>query len=137
MAIDIKQPPKSGGLMGSKAFRVTAGTLTGGPGGAAMALAGDSAGGRAIGTYNSFKSQPAQEPQQQQDNPFIMTKQSEEMPDTPMQRRYQSLQTDPASSVENGLAALRDPSVPDHVRQQYAEPLLRAKYYGRSSGGIA
>lgn len=50
--------------------------------------------------------------------------------DSAIGRRLSVSQSDPQAAVMDALAALRDPSVPDYIRQAYVEPLLMAKHFG-------
>lgn len=47
-----------------------------------------------------------------------------------IQRRLDMAKADKQATLHGALGALKDPSVPDYVREAYAEPLLRAKYFG-------
>lgn len=54
--------------------------------------------------------------------------------DNPMSRRLGLMDQDPEASIYDGLDALKDPSIPSWMRQQYAEPLLRAKHFKIGQG---
>lgn len=43
-------------------------------------------------------------------------------------RRIGLMNSDPLGTVGQGLEALRDPSLPDSLRQSYAQPLLELKW---------
>jgi hypothetical protein len=124
------------GLMGSKAFKVGMGFFTGGPVGAGMALLPDNGLGGAAKVAHSagaFSGGAAAAPS------------APKMPigniadnaagENAIGRALKARQGNPDMQVQQGLVALQDPSVPDEIRKAYAEPLLRAKYYGGRSVG--
>lgn len=53
----------------------------------------------------------------------------------PMDTKMKSMQQDPMGMTNEALAMLKDPSIPQDIRDQYAAPLLKYKYYGNK--GIA
>lgn len=57
----------------------------------------------------------------------------DETPYSPVKSRMDAMSSDPKTTVMAGLNALNDPSVPQEMRSMYAEPLLRAKHYGRTA----
>lgn len=144
MPVKIAQGPRQTGFMDSKAFKVGMGFATGGPVGAAMALAGSSnpglgAIGRAVGAAGGGgeSNGPVEMEAPQAINPNQATQQMQQQqnqqmqaqPDSPVARAIQARTTDPKFAVMDGLSALEDPSVPDYIRQEYAQPLLMAKHY--------
>lgn len=137
MAVQIGSFKPSGGLMGSKAFKVAQGYASGGPGGGALALAGanNPALGQAAGIAGVGRSSPLlPSTQSLTPNPMGEVSTPPQAPAQPvgptsaLEKRYAALSQDPQSVIAGGLAALRDPSVPQELRDAYAEPLLRAKY---------
>lgn len=127
MAVKISTYNPGTGVLGSKAFSAGMGFVTGGPVGAAAALAGSGnpAMGRALGAAKMAMGQApdAEEPEEE-----IQRGDVPEPPADPMQRRMDQLSQQPTHVIQRGLEALNDPSTPDYIKQQYAEPLLRAKY---------
>lgn len=116
MATGISKYEGSKGLLGSKAFSLGVGALTGGGSlGATGAIAGGGLKGAALGAAGAAS--PA-------------VKAMTGAADSAIGRRVLGLKADPAVAVEEGLSALKDPSVPDAVRQDLAPKLLQAKYYG-------
>lgn len=138
----IKQLPPSQGILGSKALGVGLGFATGGPAGAALALASENnpaiskiakLGGMA-GSGGSATSEVAEG----STNPVSDTLQSPNIGDgfrqdqSPMGRRL-SLSTvdDPKRIIQDGLDALWHADVSPEMRADIAVPLLQAKHYGK------
>lgn len=121
----INQPKSGGGLMGSKAFGVGLGVATGNP----VAVAGALTQGSPAGNIGSIGSKIGGM------MPSSMDASTE--PYNPIQSRLEAQAQNPTMAINQGLNALKDPAVPDYVRQQYAEPLLRAKYKLNGGGGLA
>lgn len=116
MATEIAKYQGSAGILGSKAFKIGVGALTGGGTlGATGAVAGGGLKGAALGAAGAA-------------SPTVGAVTG--AADSAIGRRVLGLKADPVSAVEEGLAALKDPSTPDAVRQEYAPKLLQAKYYG-------
>jgi hypothetical protein len=125
MAVKIGAP--QGGAGGGKGMAIGMGLVTGGLKGAGQALL-QSGNPKAAGLINRVEGfgkalEPAalkgQDPQTDAYTPPAASA---------IDRRFQTLSSDPQMTVLAGLEALRDPSVPDDIRQSYAEPLLRGKY---------
>lgn len=143
--------PKSGG---GKGMDILMGAASGGIAGAGAALLKSSnpAVGRAIDAYQmgknvggtpatgisdrleQAKSQPVAEfgaasvPRAEPQAPGLGVDTQLPPPGDAVSRRIGLMQQDPAQTLGSGLEALRDPSVPQEIRDQYAEPLLRARY---------
>lgn len=130
MGVKIYTPPASQGIMSSKAGKIGMGFATGGPAGAGMALlaannpAAGSVANLAGGIGGSDKKVGEGSP------PGVV----DSTPESALTRRYNALSENPEMTVVAGLNALKDPSVPQDIRDQYAEPLLRAKHYGIGNG---
>lgn len=130
MAVKIYSAPQ-GGIMSSKIGKVGLGFAVGGPVGAGVALLGASnpslgaiANAAGIGSKSEDSSEDLQAgPVQQIEGATKGTS-----PTNAIDRRYNALSQDPKMSIVAGLDALKDPSVPQSLRDAYAEPLLRAKY---------
>lgn len=154
MAVKIDIPPPSKGLFGSKIFGLGLAALSGGAGagllggtGALGALGGAgvaaatqanpqigklaNAYGTAKGMAEQFKPNPGHD----QASSTLATDSNFKMPklgESAMSRRMGSYQLSPNTAIQSGLEALKDPSIPDYMRQQYATPLLQAKHFGGS-----
>lgn len=133
MAIGIQQPPPSKGLMDNKAVKMVAAYFTGGLSAAGGAALSGTPAGNAMGTVGGFgggsKSNGLDGP--------IGGERSAGIDDSAMSRRMSALQTqNPGAQVEQGLAALKDPNVPQYLRDAYAEPMLRAKHYGPQRSNV-
>lgn len=146
MSNKIQMLPAGKGILGSKALGVGLGIITGNPMMAAGALAGDSPMGRALSIYNTASSlggkaeTPAPAPESTGGGavglagrqagvdagaaPGLMGRQNA------LTRRYGLMQEDPAKALADGLSALQDPSIPDEVRGELAEPFLKVRYFG-------
>lgn len=124
----IKQPQGGGGVMNSKAFGVGLGVATGNPMMAVGSLTQGSPAGNMMGAASKLGDIGGAPPNQID---------STSEPYNAISARLQAKSQDPNMAINQGLNALKDPSVPDYVRQQYAEPLLRAKYKINGGGGIA
>lgn len=106
------------------------GFVTGGPMGAAASLAGDlvKGGGALVPTNIGGEKKVTQI--------GIDEKGNTEFPDNavdynPMDKKLDNMQQDPMAITHEALALLKDPSIPQEYRDQYAEPLLRYKHYGK------
>lgn len=140
--------PQMGSAKDSKAAKVAMGFATGGPVGAGLALAsannpalggalslGGSAGavGRRISDQTSleapaFGSSVEEGRQAAAPDPTLGVDTQLPQQDTAISRRMQMMQQDPAHAIGSGLEALRDPSVSQEIRDQYAPVLLRSRY---------
>ncbi len=116
MATGIGKYEGSKGILGSAALKLGLGALTGGGSlGATGAIAGGGLKGAALGAAGAA-------------SPVIGA--ATGIAESAIGRRVLGLKADPTVAVEEGLSALKDPSVPDAVRQDLAPKLLQAKYYG-------
>lgn len=122
------KPSQSPSSFGGTALKVGLGFATGGPVGAAAALIGSKnpALGKAVGLAGGAAGQAAPAPTGAV--PGVEVSTPPPGPTNAIERRYAALSQDPQSVIAGGLAALRDPGVPQEMRDAYAEPFLKAKF---------
>ncbi|HYE72382.1 MAG TPA: hypothetical protein VEF04_03590 [Blastocatellia bacterium] len=119
---------------GSKLLSAGIGFLTGGPAGAAMALAPDSAGKGLLGLASKLPKAEPEMPDMTQANAISQAPAfgTQALPaSNPIESKLKSFEQDPKFMTNKALALMKDPSIPQDIRDQYAEPLLRMKHYGR------
>lgn len=132
---------KGMGVAAGAAQGFAAGGPIGALAGAAMSLMSNSAGKSAIGMGQTVAGmggakapKPATPEAPKMEAPRLGA--PEPMGDyNPISSRLTAMNQDPKVAVQQGLLALQDQSVPQYVRNELAEPLLRAKYFGNR--GIA
>ena len=132
----VEMPKSGGGLQ--KVLSVGSAIMTGNPLLAAGALPDNSPAKKAIGLYNQGKGAASMFGSSEQAPDMANGSDSLRMPQlgesagfagSPMERKMNELGQDPLALTNQALTLLKDPSIPQEYRDQYAEPLLRAKYY--------
>lgn len=131
MSVGITIPKSSGGILNSKAFKMGTGIarmVAGDPTGA-LSLMPEYTAKSAGGAYSAINGAPEKQAPANATPPSGSTSGGYNA----ITSRLGSLGTDPDVTIDQGLAALRAPGVPQSLREAYAEPLLRAKYFGNRS----
>lgn len=159
MAVAIKSGTIKGGGLGGLGglLKIGIGAMTGGLGGAALGAlsSSDTPIGRAVSMYqmgsgaldkakgmlgstpsitDNFKA-PELGDSIKTAGPSLMGG-ANLADESPIARRMSMMGQDPTNVLHSGLEALRDPSIPQELRDSYAPTLLKAKHFGRYGGSL-